>query len=128
VTLHLVAKLVQEFHRRLAKLSVRLHGEGYETVAIGLHSCVGGLLLVVVEGRRGASHVGGAGSRGQGPSPVVFWNAAAFLESAVSAARWASVHKRGQRCNLRFDAKHTVCCILSSLCILKALFVYCAVK
>jgi hypothetical protein len=52
---------VQEFHRWLAKASVHLHGEGYEAVAIGLHSCVGGLLLLDAEGRRGASRVDGAG-------------------------------------------------------------------
>jgi hypothetical protein len=36
----LVSKQMQELHRRLAEATVRLYGEGYEAIAIRLHSCI----------------------------------------------------------------------------------------
>jgi hypothetical protein len=34
----LISKRMQELHRRLAEATVRLHGEGYEAIAMRLHS------------------------------------------------------------------------------------------
>jgi hypothetical protein len=51
----LVSKQMQELHRWLAKATVRLYGEGYEAVAMRLHSCICSPLKLVPMGCRRSS-------------------------------------------------------------------------
>jgi hypothetical protein len=59
---------MQELHRRLAQPAVRLHGEGYEAVAVWLHSRVcDPLLLGSLCGKRTCCRLGAwEGVQGKG--------------------------------------------------------------
>jgi hypothetical protein len=59
---------MQELHRRLAKATVHLHREGYEAVAMRLHSCIRTPLLLVPMGCRRSSRGSrlGEGIHGEG--------------------------------------------------------------